>query len=68
MVITFKKFIREMNVSGAGGVFGVGGSGEYGGAVGNNDFYAPGDARIPKALGTYTRKGKLKSRKKKKTV
>jgi len=55
-----------MNVSGAGGVFGAGSSGEFGGAVGNSDFYATGDTRVPKVLGTYTRNGKLKSRKKKK--
>lgn len=66
MVITFKKFLKEMNAAGAGGVFGVGSSGEFGGAVGNTDFYAPGDARIPKVLGTYNRNGKLKSRKKRK--
>lgn len=66
MVITFKNFLREMNVSGAGGVFGVGSSGEFGGSVGNSDFYAPGDTRVPQVLGAYSRKGKLKSRKKRK--
>ena len=64
MVITFKKFINEMNVSGAGEVFGIGSSMEYGGSVGNTDFHAPGDTRIPNVLGTYTRNGKIKGGKK----
>jgi len=48
------RIVREMNVAGgAGGVFGYGGNavGQHGGAVGNSDFYATGDARIPKVLG-----------------
>jgi hypothetical protein len=59
--------IREMNV--AGGVFGYGGAGgdigTFGGAVGNTDFYAPGDTRIPKILGAAkkSRKCKKKSQK-----
>jgi len=49
---TFKQFVySEDNVAGAGGVFGGGPSMGHGGAVGNSDFYAPGDARVPTALG-----------------
>jgi hypothetical protein len=61
---TFKHFIREMNVASAGGVFGTGGSFEFGGAVGNSDFYAPGDARLPKVLGIFKRTGKVAKNKK----
>jgi hypothetical protein len=47
--------INEMNVAGGpGGMFAYGGGGgdigTYGGAVGNNDFYAAGDARIPTSI------------------
>ena len=39
----------------------------HGGDVGNTDWYAPGDARVPKILGSVqTRNGKLKKGKKKK--
>lgn len=48
---SFKEFILEINAAGAGGVFGTASSMDHGGAVGNTDFYAPGDARIPTALG-----------------
>lgn len=47
---TFKQFVMEMNTAGTGGVFGPG-VGDHGGAVGNTDFYAPGDSRVPIALG-----------------
>ena len=51
-MITFKEYIlKELNAAGAGGVFGNAPSMGHGGAVGNSDFYAPGDARIPVALG-----------------
>lgn len=41
--------------------------GTHGGAVGNSDWYAPGDTRIPKVLGgIQTRHGMLKKKKKKK--
>jgi hypothetical protein len=51
-MITFKEFVlREVNAAGAGGVFGDAPSMGHGGAVGNSDFYAPGDSRIPVALG-----------------
>ena len=55
----------EQNAAGAGGVFGGGPSFDHGGAVGNNDFYAPGDSRIPYALGLFKRSGMVKRRKKK---
>ena len=47
--------INEANIGGGtGGVFGYGGSpvdnGSTGGAFGNRDSYAPGDARLPKIL------------------
>lgn len=47
--------INEMNTAGGpGGMFAYGGGGgdigTYGGAVGNNDFYAAGDARIPVSI------------------
>ena len=43
---------------GAGDVLGDSGA-EYGGAVGNNDFYAPGDTRRPVVLGAQDRKGEI---------
>ena len=61
---SFKKFLQEDNVSGSGGVFGVGDSFDQGGSVGNKDFYAAGSAVIPCHLGTYKRSGKIKKRKK----
>jgi hypothetical protein len=47
--------LREANVAGGGGnMFGYGGAGSSfgtnGGSVGNQDFYATGDARLPKVL------------------
>ena len=47
--------LREANVAGGpGNMFGYGGAGgsfgTYGGSVGNQDFYATGDARLPKVL------------------
>jgi hypothetical protein len=61
----FKAYLKEMNVAGDGGVFGGGDSFGHGGAVGNSDFYAPGTAVIPHVLGAYSRKGKVKSRRRK---
>lgn len=59
---TFKQFIQEDigagNAAGAGGVFGNASSMGHGGSVGNTDFYAPDDSRIPVALGA--KKGKKK--------
>lgn len=64
---TFKEFVvQEDNTAGAGGVFGDAGSMGYGGAVGNTDFYAPTDSRIPSILGAkkvVKGKGKNKSKK-----
>lgn len=58
---TFKQFIAEINAAGAGGVFGNAPSMGHGGSVGNTDFYAPGDSRIPTVLGAKkTRKAKKK--------
>ena len=34
--------------------------------ISGSDFYAPGDARIPKGGAVYTRAGKLKRKKRKK--
>jgi hypothetical protein len=48
---TFKTFFYEMNAAGDGGVFGTATSMGHGGAVGNTGFYAPGDSRVPVALG-----------------
>jgi len=48
---TFKQFVIETNIAGIGGVFGTAPSMDHGGAVGNSDFYAAGDTRIPKVLG-----------------
>jgi len=44
--------LREANVASNGGVFGSSLAGQpgQGGAVGNSDFYAQGDARLPKVL------------------
>jgi len=44
--------LREANVAGEAGVFGTAlqGAPGQGGNVGNNDFYAGGDARLPKVL------------------
>jgi hypothetical protein len=68
-MITFREYvelIREDNEAAGGGVFGDGPSFGHGGAVGNSDFYAPGDARIPFALGYFSRQGKLRKKKRKK--
>lgn len=44
----FIKHLEESNVAGGGGVFGDTDSMGHGGAVGLTDFYANGDARLPK--------------------
>lgn len=60
-MITFKQYVLgEENTAGAGGVFGDAPSMGFGGAVGNTDFYAPGDTRIPSPLGVKKIKGKPK--------
>lgn len=63
-MVTFLRFVKEVNAAGAGGVFGVGSSADFSSFSG--DFYAPGDARVPKVLGVYSRKGKIKKKKKNK--
>ena len=62
--VTFKQYFYESITAGAA----LGGSSE--GFSSNNisgsDFYAPGDARIPKGGAVYTRAGKLKRKKRNK--
>ncbi len=65
-MVSFKSFVNEVNAAGAGGVFGSGSANSSAPAIGNSDFYAPGDARTPKILGMYSRSGKIKSRTKRK--
>jgi hypothetical protein len=56
---------EDENVAGgAGGAFGPAAGVGHGGIT-NTDWYAPGDARMPKALGIYSRRGKVKTNKKK---
>lgn len=61
----FYKLMSETNTAGAGGSFGNASSMNHGGEVpGGGDWYAPGDARVPKVLGIYSRAGKIKKKKK----
>ena len=56
---------EDENVAGGtGSAFGPG-AGEDHGGISNTDWYPPGDARVPKALGVYSRRGKVKTNKKK---
>ena len=55
---TFKEFVYQEDVSVGGGALGSAAAAGHGGAVGNSDWYAPGDARIPKILGAKRAKGK----------
>jgi hypothetical protein len=65
----FSKILNEDNTAGPGGVFGAGPS--IGtifnppGTISSGDGYAPGDARIPFAFGSWkkTKKGKRKKKK-----
>jgi hypothetical protein len=59
----FDKIFEEM-MSGMGGVWGpnAGGQNEAP-SVGNDDFYARGDARVPKVLGAKTVKDKKTGKK-----
>lgn len=65
-MITFKDFVVEINASGEGGVFGGGDSFSHGGNVGNTDFYAAGDSRVPYFLGLHRRINKTKKSKSRK--
>lgn len=61
---TYSSIIEDMT-AGAGGAFGDLGGQEHGGDLNSSDWYASGDARIPKALGAKEQK-KRKGKKKKK--
>ena len=59
--VTFKQFFYE-NMTSAGSL--GGGSGGFSpDNISGSDFYAPGDARMPKGGAVYTRSGKIKKRK-----
>jgi len=58
----FLKVLSEDNFAGSGGVFGTTTPGD----TFSSDFYAPGDARLPHALGGKKVKSKKKKRKKNK--
>lgn len=63
----YKRLMENM-VSGPGGAFGDLGGEEHGGSVGNEDFYAPDDARVPSVIGQRKKKkGKKKLKLKKKS-
>ena len=53
--------------AGMGGVFGSADSMEHEPGQEQGDFYAPDDARNPYGMGTFTRKGKVKKKKRKKS-
>ena len=55
----FFKMLKEDMTAGAGGALGDGGGYDPPDSTTSSDWYAPGDARIPKVLG----KGKVQSRK-----
>ncbi len=63
--VTFKDYFYENMTAGAA----LGGSsgGFSPDNISSSDFYAPGDARIPKGGAVYTRAGKLKRKKRKKS-
>lgn len=58
---TFKQFYEDVTVSDA-----LGGSPGSNDSISGSDFYAPGDSRVPKLLGVYSRKGKVYTKKRKK--
>lgn len=62
--VTFKQFFYE-NMTSAGALGGSSG-GFSPDNISGSDFYAPGDARIPKGGAVYTRAGKLKRKLRKK--
>lgn len=57
----FEKIIKEMTSASV-----LGDVSTHGGAVGNSDFYAKGETRIPMGGAVYTRAGKLTTNKKNK--
>ena len=61
----FYKKLKEMNVAGAGGVFGDAPSMGHGGAVGNTDFYNSNSTIIPTGPGKSSESKKDKKKKKK---
>ena len=51
---TYQRIMEQMMTS---TVFGLGAQTDQGGAVpGGSDFYAPGDSRVPKVLGSSKKK------------
>lgn len=62
--VTFKQYFYE-NMT-AGEALGGSSGGFSPNSISGSDFYAPGDARIPKGGAVYTRAGKLKRKKRKK--
>lgn len=65
-----KKFMKMLNedMMSASAFSGGNTVGQTGGGFGNVDSYAPGDARVPKSLGTVeVRRDKKKKKKKKKS-
>ena len=57
------RVIEQMTSGGEESVFGPNATGEHGGQVGNSDWYASGDTRIPKALSVKRMKKKKKKKK-----
>lgn len=55
---TFKQYLEDVSVG--GGAFGPAAATEHGGSVGNTDWYATGDTRLPVILGAKKTKGKKK--------
>ncbi len=62
----FYNILNETMGAGDGGVFGTSSGMGHGGDVGSSDFYAPGDARLPKIIGSSKRKKRKSSKKRKK--
>ena len=68
--MTFKQLFNHLSalnedISVGGGALGSAAADNFGGAVGNKDFYAPNDVRLPYAIGAKRRR-RLKRRKKNK--
>ena len=55
---TYKQFVEDVSVG--GGALGPAAAAGHGGDVGNTDFFAPGDARIPYAIGSKKPRNKKK--------